>query len=81
VTQPKPGKGSGPLGPPWLVIFIQAVVFLAILRVALWLVPVPGQWDFVVWIGVGAPMAAVFHRFNKARYGAATRAPMWAKKN
>ncbi|WP_419929440.1 hypothetical protein [Candidatus Poriferisocius sp.] len=78
MTSSESGKKSDSLGPPWLVILVQIVVALAILRVALWLIPLSGQWDFVVWIGVGVPLAAAAHRFNKARYGAATRAPLWA---
>ena len=75
------GKKSDSLGPPWLVILVEIVVALAILRAALWLVPLSDQWDFVIWIGVGVPLAAAAHRFNKARYGAATRAPLWSGKN
>ena len=71
---------SGSLGPPWLVVVVESVVVIAILRVALWLVPLSGQWDLVVWLGVGVPLAAVAHRFNKARYGAATRPPLWSGK-
>ena len=74
-------KKGDSLGPPWLVILVEIVVALAILRVALWLIPQSGQWDLVVWVGVGVPLAAAAHRFNKARYGAATRAPMWSGKN
>lgn len=73
------GRKSGSLGPPWLVIIAQIVVILAILQVALWLVPLSGSWDLVVWIGVGLPLAAAVHRFNKVRYGAATRPAVWAR--
>ena len=77
MASPENGTESGSVGPPWSVIFVQLVVWLAILRVALWQVPLQGQWDLVVWIGVGAPLAWAAHRYNKARYGAATRPPLW----
>ena len=68
---------DGSLGPPWLVIVVQVAVALALVQGAHWLIPLPGHWDLIVWIGVGAPLAAAIHRFNKARYGAATRPPLW----
>lgn len=75
---PTPLKHEGsPVGPPWLVIVVQLAVVLALISVAHWLVPLPGNWDLIVWIGVGVPLAAAVHRFNKARYGAATRTPLW----
>lgn len=75
-----PKKEGDSLGPPWTVVFVEALVALAVMNVAHWLVPLPGNWDLIVWIGVGAPLAAWIHRFNKARYGAATRPPLWASR-
>lgn len=80
MASPPPESADGSLGPPWSVIVVQAVVALALIRVAHWLVPLSGQWDLIVWIGVGGPLAASIHRFNKTRYGAATRPPLRASR-
>ena len=78
---PEDGEESRSPGPPWFVVIVEIVVALTILRVALWLIPLSGQWDIVIWVGVGVPLAATAHRFNKVRYGAATRPPLWGNEN
>jgi len=75
------GKKSSSLGPPWPVVIVEAVLVLAILQVARWLIPLSGQLSIVIWVGVGLPLAAAAHRFNKVRYGAATRPPLWGSKS
>ena len=77
IASPAPKNGKGPVGPPLLVGVVQVAVAIALIRVAHWLVPLPGHWDLIVWIVVGVPLAASIHRFNKARYGAATRPLPW----
>lgn len=77
MPSPPHGKRGGSVGPPWLVVVAQVAVVLALIQGVLWLASLPGNWDLIVWIGMGVPLAAAIHRFNKARYGAATRPPLW----
>ena len=59
-------KDGGSVGPPRMVIVVQVAAALELIQLVHWLVPPLGHWDLIVWIGVGAPMAAAIHRFNKA---------------
>lgn len=62
------------LGPPWKVGIIQVVICLIVIQVTVRLIPI---WDVAIWVIVGLPLAAGVHRYNKYRYGAATRKPVW----
>ena len=59
------------------MVIVQDPLVIAVIRGAHWLIPLSGHWDLIMWIGVGAPLAAAIDRFNKAHFGAATRPPLW----